>query len=97
MGALLATAGRKARPRRAARADLQASFCFPSLAPSSPPPKPAAYRDQVIPRSEVLGVFGLSIRTDERALHDEFSRYGRVQKVVIVYDARCPSPSHPHS
>lgn len=59
-----------------------------SRSSSPPPPKPAAYANQVIPRSEVLGVFGLSIRTTEGALHDEFSRYGRVQKVVIVYDAR---------
>ncbi|EED81127.1 predicted protein [Postia placenta Mad-698-R] len=38
--------------------------------------------------SNVLGVFGLSIRTTERDLDDEFSRYGRVEKVVIVYDQR---------
>lgn len=36
----------------------------------------------------MLGVFGLSIRTTERDLDDEFSRYGRVEKVVIVYDQR---------
>ncbi|ORX36751.1 hypothetical protein BD324DRAFT_465696 [Kockovaella imperatae] len=36
----------------------------------------------------VLGVFGLSIRTRERDLDDEFSRYGEVEKVVIVYDQR---------
>ena len=36
----------------------------------------------------VLGIFGLSIRTTERDLDDEFSRYGRVEKVVIVYDQR---------
>ena len=36
----------------------------------------------------VLGVFGLSIRTQERDLDDEFSRYGRVEKVTIVYDQR---------
>lgn len=38
--------------------------------------------------SNVLGVFGLSIRTAERDLDDEFSRFGRVEKVVIVYDQR---------
>ena len=38
--------------------------------------------------SNVLGVFGLSIRTVERDLDDEFSRFGRVEKVVIVYDQR---------
>ncbi|KIM42787.1 hypothetical protein M413DRAFT_18510 [Hebeloma cylindrosporum] len=38
--------------------------------------------------SNVLGVFGLSIRTQERDLEDEFSRHGRVEKVTIVYDQR---------
>lgn len=38
--------------------------------------------------SNVLGVFGLSIRTVERQLEEEFSRYGHVDKVTIVYDAR---------
>ena len=42
--------------------------------------------------SQVLGVFGLSIRTQERDLEDEFNRYGRVEKVTIVYDQRV-SPS----
>lgn len=38
--------------------------------------------------SNVLGVFGLSIRTVERDLDEEFSRFGHVEKVVIVYDQR---------
>ncbi|KAG8826987.1 hypothetical protein FRC19_006225 [Serendipita sp. 401] len=38
--------------------------------------------------SNVLGVFGLSIRTQERDLQDEFNRFGRVEKVTIVYDQR---------
>ena len=38
--------------------------------------------------SNVLGVFGLSIRTVERDLDEEFSRFGHVDKVVIVYDQR---------
>jgi transformer-2 protein len=38
--------------------------------------------------SNVLGVFGLSIRTQERDLEDEFSRHGHVEKVTIVYDQR---------
>lgn len=38
--------------------------------------------------SAVLGVFGLSIRTREQDLDDEFSRFGRVEKVTIVYDQR---------
>ena len=36
----------------------------------------------------MLGVFGLSIRTVERDLDEEFSRFGHVDKVVIVYDQR---------
>ncbi|EPQ59696.1 RNA-binding domain-containing protein [Gloeophyllum trabeum ATCC 11539] len=48
----------------------------PSHAPIAPNP------------SNVLGVFGLSIRTTERDLEDEFNRFGRVEKVVIVYDQR---------
>lgn len=39
----------------------------------------------------MLGVFGLSIRTQERDLDDEFSRFGRVEKVTIVYDQRVRS------
>ncbi|ELU45908.1 RNA recognition domain-containing protein [Rhizoctonia solani AG-1 IA] len=44
----------------------------------SPPPRPRG-----IPNaqpSSVLGVFGLSIRTQERDLDEEFSRYGKVEK-----------------
>lgn len=48
-----------------------------------PPHAPAAPTP-----SNVLGVFGLSIRTVERDLDDEFSRFGRVEKVTIVYDQR---------
>ena len=50
---------------------------------------PCAYLAKQAPNpSNVLGVFGLSIRTTERDLDDEFSRYGSVEKVVIVYDQR---------
>lgn len=48
----------------------------------------ARSRKQIPTPSEVLGVFGLSIRTRERDLEDEFSRSGTVEKVVIVYDQR---------
>jgi len=41
-----------------------------------------------IPVSNVLGVFGLSVRTRERDLEDEFGKYGDVEKVIIVYDQR---------
>lgn len=48
-----------------------------------------AHNTQQAPNpSNVLGVFGLSIRTQERDLDDEFSKFGRVEKVTIVYDQR---------
>lgn len=50
----------------------------------TPPPG----RAQNPPRSEVLGCFGLSIQTREVDLQDEFSKYGQVVKVVVVYDQR---------
>lgn len=50
------------------------------------------YGSQQAPNpSNVLGVFGLSIRTQERDLDEEFSRFGRVEKVTIVYDQRVSS------
>jgi len=38
--------------------------------------------------NNVLGVFGLSVRTRERDLEDEFGKFGDVERVVIVYDQR---------
>ncbi|KAG9018191.1 hypothetical protein FRB90_011889, partial [Tulasnella sp. 427] len=54
----------------------------------SPPPRRPAHAPMAPNPSSVLGVFGLSIRTVEKQLEDEFSRYGHVDKVTIVYDAR---------
>ncbi|KDQ08825.1 hypothetical protein BOTBODRAFT_555164 [Botryobasidium botryosum FD-172 SS1] len=54
----------------------------------SPPPKRPTHAPIAPNPSNVLGVFGLSIRTQERDLEDEFSRFGRVEKVTIVYDQR---------
>ncbi|PCH41577.1 RNA-binding domain-containing protein [Wolfiporia cocos MD-104 SS10] len=54
----------------------------------SPPPRRPPHAPIAPNPSNVLGVFGLSIRTTERDLDDEFSRFGRVEKVVIVYDQR---------
>lgn len=34
----------------------------------------------------VLGVFGLSSSTNERDLKDEFSKYGQIDKVDLIYD-----------
>ncbi|GAA5945043.1 uncharacterized protein JCM15063_000012 [Sporobolomyces koalae] len=51
-----------------------------------PPARPSNAPDAQ--PSNVLGVFGLSIRTREEDLEHEFGRAGRVEKVVIVYDQR---------
>lgn len=54
---------------------------------AGPPVRPRHAPQDVQP-TNVLGVFGLSIRTREADLEAEFSRYGKVEKVVIVYDQR---------
>ncbi|GAA5984749.1 hypothetical protein JCM10908_003484 [Rhodotorula pacifica] len=58
-----------------------------SSRPLAPPPRP---RDAPVPQpSNVLGVFGLSIRTVDRDLHELFSAQGRrVEKALVVYDQR---------
>jgi len=38
--------------------------------------------------SNCIGVFGLSSRTTEGDLREEFSKYGRVQKVDLIYDKK---------
>ncbi|RCH93992.1 transformer 2 beta [Rhizopus azygosporus] len=38
--------------------------------------------------SNILGVFGLSLRTREEDLEDEFRKFGAIEKVTIVYDHR---------
>ncbi|KAI9512704.1 RNA-binding domain-containing protein, partial [Russula earlei] len=54
----------------------------------SPPPRRPPHAPIAPNPSNVLGVFGLSIRTTERDLDEEFSRFGHVEKVTIVYDQR---------
>ncbi|KAL9712400.1 hypothetical protein Ac2012v2_003637 [Leucoagaricus gongylophorus] len=67
----------------------KSDFRSPTFRRRSPPPRrPAHAPVQAPPPSKVLGVFGLSIRTIERDLDEEFSRFGRVVKVTIVYDQR---------
>jgi len=57
----------------------------------------SAYEAKKAPNpSQVLGVFGLSIRTQERDLDEEFSRFGRVEKVTIVYDQRVRQSGFPY-
>jgi transformer-2 protein len=41
--------------------------------------------------NKVLGVFGISTRTVEKDLEEAFSEVAKVEKVVIVYDARVRS------
>lgn len=40
------------------------------------------------PSGRCLGIFGLSIYTQERDLKDVFSKYGPIEDVQIVYDAQ---------
>lgn len=51
------------------------------------PPRPSHAPDNPEP-TLIVGVFGLSVRTVERDLEEEFGRVAPVEKVVIVYDAR---------
>ncbi|PVU98666.1 hypothetical protein BB559_001369 [Furculomyces boomerangus] len=52
----------------------------------------ANYRDMVKREnpdpSNVLGVFGLSIYTREEGLQEIFSKFGKVEKISIIYDKR---------
>jgi hypothetical protein len=69
-------------PKKPTHAPIVRSSCSPHVSRS-------AYEAKKAPNpSQVLGVFGLSIRTQERDLDEEFSRFGRVEKVTIVYDQR---------
>ncbi|GAA5976291.1 hypothetical protein JCM5350_001407 [Sporobolomyces pararoseus] len=70
------------RPRSPPPRDSRDEAPRPYQAPARPSHAPVAQP------SNVLGVFGLSIRTREEDLEAEFSRAGRVEKVVIVYDQR---------
>ncbi|KAJ9120154.1 hypothetical protein QFC22_003053 [Naganishia vaughanmartiniae] len=51
----------------------------------APPPR---REHEKAPPSQVLGVFGLSVQTRETDLDYEFSRFGTVESVNIVYDQR---------
>lgn len=56
--------------------------------PRRSPPVPKRRNENPPEPNETLGVFGLSIRTREIDLEDEFNRFGKVEKVTIVYDQR---------
>ncbi|KAK9897111.1 RNA-binding domain-containing protein [Cystobasidium minutum MCA 4210] len=78
--------GRDARDSRDDGRDARGSTRERSPTRRPPPPPPG--RDREAQRSNVLGCFGLSIRTRDIDLEDEFNRYGHVEKAVIVYDQR---------
>ncbi|KIL00481.1 hypothetical protein PAXRUDRAFT_29810 [Paxillus rubicundulus Ve08.2h10] len=78
----------RSRSRSPARSN---GYRSPTYRRRSPPPKRPSHAPiakQAPNPTAVLGVFGLSIRTQERDLDEEFSRFGRVDKVTIVYDQR---------
>lgn len=56
--------------------------------PRRSPPPPRRRNENPPEANETLGVFGLSIRTREVDLEDEFNRFGKVDRVTIVYDQR---------
>lgn len=62
--------------------------CFRRRRRSPPIPERPRHAPEDVEPTNVVGVFGLSIRTLERDLHEEFERVAPVDKVVIVYDAR---------
>ncbi|KAG8218299.1 hypothetical protein J3R82DRAFT_3913 [Butyriboletus roseoflavus] len=78
----------RARSRSRSPARSNNGYRSPTLRRKSPPPKRPSHAPIAPNPSAVLGVFGLSIRTQERDLDEEFSRFGRVEKVTIVYDQR---------
>lgn len=65
--------------------------CYRCCSSSPPPAKPR--HAPKAEESNIVGVFGLSIRTVERDLEEEFTRVAPVEKVVIVYDARVSTES----
>jgi len=89
-GDAAASRGRSRSRSPAARSTGEKSgYRSPSYRKRSPAPRRPPHAPVQAPAaSNVLGVFGLSIRTVERDLDEEFSRFGRVEKVTIVYDQR---------
>lgn len=71
------------RPRFSGLMGRPRAYSYQGASPSAPPRPPPK-----VNANNVVGVFGLSIRTTERDLEDEFGRFGEVEKVVIVYDQR---------
>jgi len=57
-----------------------------SRSPSRSPPRKRAAARENAPESDVIGIFGMSMYTDERKLRDLCERYGKVEKCVVVLD-----------
>ncbi|KAJ8675326.1 hypothetical protein QAD02_011112 [Eretmocerus hayati] len=62
-----------------------------SRSPMSSRRRHVGNRDNPIP-NRCLGVFGLSICTTEQQIYNIFSKYGPVERVVIVIDAKTKRP-----
>lgn len=52
------------------------------------PPRGRGRQDPNPEPSNVLGVFGLSLRTTEDDLRHVYEKYGELEKVIIVFDRR---------
>ncbi|POY74700.1 hypothetical protein BMF94_2175 [Rhodotorula taiwanensis] len=75
-------------PSRDDRDSYSAPRDYPPPRNTAPPP-PRPSNAPVAEPSNVLGVFGLSIRTGDRDLYEVFSGQGRrVEKALVVYDQR---------
>lgn len=60
---------------------------FPSNRTPPPVPRPRHAPSDPEP-TNVVGIFGLSVRTTEQDIEEKFREVANVDKVVIVYDAR---------
>ncbi|KAF8505464.1 hypothetical protein F5888DRAFT_438675 [Russula emetica] len=78
----------RSRSRSPPRSPGYRSPTFRGSKRGTPPPRRPPHAPIAPNPSSVLGVFGLSIRTTERDLDEEFTRFGHVEKVTIVYDQR---------
>ena len=57
-----------------------------SRSPSPRPCRRPLSSSRNVSRNSCLGVFGMSLRTTERSLEQEFMKFGRLQKVKVIRD-----------
>lgn len=90
--------------KREAREESRSRSNSRSKSPVNPAPKRTKEEDERVAKeaesdrhhgtryepetSKCLGIFGMSIYTDDRKLEDMFGKYGRVRKVAVVMDQR---------